>query len=306
MLISAAICTCNRYESLGLSVASLAAQTLDPAAFEIVVIDNSPNPDESARRSTAYRDISNLRWLHEPRRGVAHARNAAAAVARAPVLAFLDDDATAQPEWLDALLAAIGRSDEGVHAWGGPVRPHWLSPRPDWLADTMLPYLSVLDRGETPRLLEPAEWIVGTNSAFRVAPLRAAGGFNVSLGRIGQVLLSSEETELTGRLRAAGGAVSWVPDMVVYHRIDPARLDRAWFRSRVAWQAVSDCIAHAERSVAGRAASSDEVARYLACRHDVPALQALSDAPDGPVMSEWQTAAVYHLVLSLLGGFPAP
>jgi len=191
---------------------------------------------------------------------------------------------------------------------GGPVRPVWLSPRPDWLADGLLPYLSLIDYGPRMRLLSPEEWVAGTNSAYRLDRLRAVGDFRPQLGRrwSGSILLSNEESELAQRLRAAGGATGWVPRAAVLHAVATDRLDPEWFRRRAAWQAVSDYMVnpdHHRRHVAESRRQAESYFRHLG--HD-GVTTALSQDHAAPDLAHWQVSAVYHLVLDLLDGMRTP
>jgi glycosyltransferase involved in cell wall biosynthesis len=98
--------TFRRNISFERAVRSVFAQQIDFAA-EIVVIDNSP---EGAALSVCARLQEEsplpMRYAHEPRPGVAFARNAGVALARADWIAFLDDDQEAPPHWLRSLVNA--------------------------------------------------------------------------------------------------------------------------------------------------------------------------------------------------------
>lgn len=307
MLVSAAICTFQRYDSLARSIESLRRQSLAAAEYEILVIDNAPDAAASAREARAWRRLRRLRWIHAAEPGLAHARNRAIEQARAPVLAFLDDDALASRDWLAAILAGFAELGEAVHIVGGPVRPLWMAPRPVWLADGLLPYLSLLERGRRLRVLGPDEWVAGTNVAYRLGPLRAAGGFSTSLGRVGaHVLLSNEETALERRMHAAGGRTGWVPKAAVRHCIDPSRLDRRWFRRRAAWQAVSDFMQHSGHFIQDSRASWEEAERFFAYAGGMNAVHALARDQQEPAMFHWEVSAIYHLTLCLLGGLQPP
>ncbi len=306
--IAVALCTHDRYRLLGTALGALSRQSLAPDAYEILVIDNTPDRTESDRQARLYRGLGNLRWFHAPIPGLAGARNMAMWQAAAPLLAFIDDDALADPGWLAGLLAGFETLGPAVHLLGGPVHPLWEAPRPDWLADGMLGYLSLLDRGGDLRVLAAGEWLVGTNVAYRVAALRAAGGFSPALGRsgAGAVLLSNEETELADRLHAAGGLAGWAPAAVVQHRITAERLDQRWFRRRAAWQAVSDFIRNPAYFSTHFATHWGEAARYVDFHAEANALAALAAAQRDAGMSHWEVSAIYHLTLCLLGGLAAP
>jgi GT2 family glycosyltransferase len=283
----------------------LAEQSVPAAEWEILVLDNSPDHDISFQQKTKFDHIPGLRWWHVDRPGVAHARNCAIAYARAGLLAFIDDDVTVTQGWLAALLAGFAQFGDAAHSAGGPVRPEFLAPKPDWLAEGMLPFLSVVDRGAEARLLAPDEWIPTANAAFRTERLRAVGGFREALGRTGDeaTLMSNEDTEVMSRLHRAGGASAWVPDAAVWHRIDSTRLDQAWFRRRFAWQAVADTMVHPAHHRAHAAASWREVEGYLAfCAKT--GVGALSEAHTRADLCHWQMSAIYHLTLALLSGVP--
>ncbi len=172
-------------------------------------------------------------------------------------MAFIDDDAVAEPGWAAALLNAFEIFPQAA-AIGGPVRPLWQSPRPAWLGDDMLGHLSIIDHGKGPRMLPPGQHLVGCNMAFRRTALDEAGGFPRQLGRIGSELslLSNGDRGVFERLR---GAIGYTPDAVVHHRIDAARLTQSWFRRRAAWQAVSDYLMNPQAA----AAHAPAAARHL-------------------------------------------
>ena len=303
--ITAAICTHERYDLLPDAIRSVLAQHLPPDAFEVVVVDNSRDALRSAREAAPFAEAPNLAWFHEPRPGLSHARNVAAARARAPVIAYLDDDARAAPGWLAGLLACFEAFGDPVRVVGGPVRPVWVAPRPDWLPDEMLGDLTVVDLGPERRLLTGREWVAGANIAFRIAALREAGGFDTSLGRTGggASLLSSEETAMTERIRALGGSVAYAPEAAVDHLVDPARLTQRWFRRRAAWQAVSDYLRDPEARMARRDDAWLAVKSYLLTQNPADrTLRGLALGKDDPAAFRWQVSAVYNAVTALLAG----
>ncbi len=309
MRITAAICTYDRYGLLDQALRSVAGQSLAAGAFEILVVDNSPCPDASAAQQARHAGIANLRWVHEPVAGLSNARNRAMRLAQAPLLAFLDDDAVADADWLAALVRAFDRLGEGVGAVGGRVRPRWAAPRPGWLSDDLLGYLSVIDLGEERRLLRAGEWVAGANIAYRTEALRQVGGFSLALGRVGAgiALMSNDEIELGDRLAAAGWATAYAPDAAVEHLVDPARATQAWFRRRIAWQAVSDFVRAPAAAQAGAPAAWDSLKHWFAHRHPLDrTMRALAlPQPDAGDL-RWQMSAVYNSVTCLLGAVEEP
>ena len=97
--IALCICTYDRYDLLPKAIESAAGQTLPAAAYEIIVIDNSPNHERAALFGQKFSSIPNLRYIVEKTPGLSNARNLAAHETKAPIIAFMDDDAIAAPNW---------------------------------------------------------------------------------------------------------------------------------------------------------------------------------------------------------------
>jgi len=303
--ITAAICTYERYDLLPGAIESALAQSLPRAAFQVVVVDNSPDPDRSAREAAAFAGHDNLLWHHEPRPGLSNARNVAARLAGAPLIAYLDDDARADAVWLENIAGCFDQFGDSVQVVGGRIRPWWGAPRPAWLADEMLGDITVVDLGPERRLVHDGEWVAGANIAFRIAALQAAGWFDTSLGRTGggASLLSAEETALTDRIRALGGLVAYDPLAAVDHWVDPERLTQRWFRRRAAWQAVSDYLRDPKARLAQREESWAAVKGFLLQQNPADrTLRGLALEQDGAAEFRWQVSAVYNAVTALLAG----
>jgi GT2 family glycosyltransferase len=102
--------------------------------------------------------------------------------------------------------------------------------RPTWLRDELLGFLGKLDHGtETRRLIAPDTPIFGGNFAFRRELFARIGGFDAGLGRRGSANTGGEDTEIFRRMIASGCSVWWVPDAVIYHRIQAGKLRRRYF-----------------------------------------------------------------------------
>jgi glycosyltransferase involved in cell wall biosynthesis len=303
--ITAAICTYERYDLLPGAIDSVLSQTLPAGAFELIVIDNSPDPARSAQEAAAFAGRPGLAWHHEPRPGLSNARNVAARHARAPIIAYLDDDARADPIWLDSIAACFDQFGESVGVVGGRIRPWWGAPRPEWLADEMLGAITVVDLGPERRLLTEREWVAGANIAFRVAALREAGWFDTSLGRTGggASLLSAEETALTDRIKALGRQVAYEPAAGVDHWVDPSRLTQRWFRRRAAWQAVSEYLRNPKTQFDRSDRAWAAVKNYLISQNPADrTMRGLALHKDGAADFRWQTGAIYNAMTALLAG----
>jgi glycosyltransferase involved in cell wall biosynthesis len=222
--------------------------------------------------------------IHEPRPGLSHARNRAlrwAAESGAEALAYVDDDAVADPGWYEALVRRWDEAPPEVACIGGPIRPRFDAPPPPWYSDAIKHVLTLLDRGPEARDLDPDEEAVyGANISFRVEPLRAAGGFDPQLGHSGRRVFFGEEDEVQRELARRGHLIRYVPDAGVEHVIGAERLTRRSFlrrryafgvalgmrRGRGRWLALHMALAGAVGAAAAAAAGSGALAMDRAVR----------------------------------------
>jgi GT2 family glycosyltransferase len=242
--LSVIICTCDRYDVLPEAIDSILAQTI---LIDFIIVDNSGNPARAAAFAERYRRRP-IRYIYETLPNLSNARNVGTGLAHGKIVAFLDDDGLAAPDWAEELLHAFAQYP-AAGCVGGRVVPRWLASRPDWLTNDLLGYLSLVDWGGRTREIRKGEWLAGCNIAYDRELLLAVGGFPRNLGRqgTGSNLLSNEELKVGERIKAAGKLIVFSPAAVVEHRIPAERLTKSWFLRRAAWQAISDYIAFGKR-----------------------------------------------------------
>ncbi|MGQ4650277.1 glycosyltransferase [Lyngbya aestuarii] len=238
--ISAIICTYNREQYLGSAIDSLLKQ--DFSFYEVIVVDNGSS-DRTREIVEQRLDQSRLRYVYEPVNGLSVARNTGASIARAEILAYLDDDAIASPVWLKTIYDAY-QNNEQLAVAGGKVTLLWpegIKP-PSWLSSNLAQNLGAYDLGDTLVYVENPGWTPrGLNYSLKRAFLEKVGGFNTNLGRVGKNLLSNEELQMTELALQQGWQVAYLPDALVVHQVAPERLERSWFFRRSWWQGISEC-----------------------------------------------------------------
>ena len=228
---SVVICayTEDRWADLLEAVDSVRHQTLSPREL-VLVIDYNPRLLERARQSLAAVSVI----ANTQPRGLSGARNSGLAAARGDVVAFLDDDATAAPDWLEQLVSAYaGPRVVGV---GGAIEPVWLAGRPEWFPDEFAWVVGCTYRG-LPNTTASVRNLIGANMSFRREALRAAGGFRNGFGTQGSSLGGAyrcEETELCIRLRQRwpDAVLLFEPRARVRHRVPDTRSRWSYFRAR--------------------------------------------------------------------------
>lgn len=104
--ITAVVCTRDRPGALGRALRSLTAQAITPR--DVLVVDNAPSTDAAC--ALVRREFPGVRYVREPVAGLDFARNRALREARHDIVAFLDDDAVADPQWVARTLASFARN----------------------------------------------------------------------------------------------------------------------------------------------------------------------------------------------------
>jgi glucosyl-dolichyl phosphate glucuronosyltransferase len=226
--------TMDRWDDIVTGVEALAQQTL--AALEtILVVDHNDDLLARARSELpAVRVVENL-----GPRGVSGARNTGIAEAKAPVIAFLDDDARPEPDWLERLMAAYDEDD--VMVVGGSAAPAWpASGRPDHLPPELDWVVGCTYRGQ-PTVRTDVRNPFGCNMSVRRTAFDVVGTFNERRGRAQQLPLGTEETELCIRIRQQmpGARVVFEPAARVHHRVTEDRTTWRYLRLRSHAEGVS-------------------------------------------------------------------
>ena len=295
--LSIVVCTRDRYALLRGCIGAIERQSLDAEKFELIVVDNSS--DRVAQAAFLKNLVVDCRcdYAVEDRPGLSRARNIGTGLARGEIVAFLDDDALADPGWAEAILARFA-ARPGMGVLGGPVEPIWPAARPDWMPPGLDGFLTILDHGAEPHVLRAHEWLVGANLAFRKSALLAAGGFPETLGRAGEALLSNEDLAVVHRMVEAGLEAFYEPNMRVRHHVHAERLTQAWLRRRMGWQAVSDLMTPGRTK--GEPGPHRRALHDFLGRPGMPDASALlADQPDAENFSR-QLAAIRALLSLLL------
>ncbi len=223
MLISVIVCTYNRAGLLKLCLDSLANQSADSEAFETIVVDNN-STDKTPEVAKEYLERRNFRYIKEEKQGLSHARNAGFVAARGEYVAYIDDDAKADREWVKNIIAFIRKRPE-VFAFGGPYRQFSLNNPPAWFKDSYGSW----GLGSEERPIGENEWLNGTNMVFRRLILVEVNGFDASFGMSGNMVRYGEETNLLIKIKKMRRPIYYVPDMVVYHLFLEYKQRVGWF-----------------------------------------------------------------------------
>jgi hypothetical protein len=211
----------DRWTQLRDAVASVVAQTR-PALETIVVADHNPELLSRARCELADAVVI----ANTGARGASGARNTGVALSRGEIVAFLDDDARATPDWLETLIP--GFADPAVAGVGGRVDPLWATARPRWFPREFDWTVGASYTG-MPETTARVRNVWTNNMALRRTAFNAVGGFREDFGKLG-VASRPEDTELC--LRVTSGSWLYEPASAVGHWVPARRATVRYFLRR--------------------------------------------------------------------------
>ena len=229
--VSVVVCTYNRAALLTRTVESLFAQKTE-AAFEILVVDNNSSDNTPAAvASLQTQSPVTLSYIHEPRQGNAYARNTGVEQARAPIVAFIDDDVVAADNWVNTIKSAFDRHAEWSFI-GGKVLPLWDSDPPSWLTRSHWAPLALLDYGDEEKEIAGRMplGLLTANIAFRKEVFAEGASFSAFLQRVKDSIGSMEDTEFLMRLCRGGRTGRYLPQLITWGVIEPTRLTKTYHR----------------------------------------------------------------------------
>lgn len=226
MTISVVVCTYNRCENLKSTLESLLHQETDGSFdHEVLVVDNnSSDRTQEVVESHQSSFGAGLKYLSEPRQGKPYALNKGIKETRGDIIALTDDDCIVDKKWIINICKVFKERD--IDILGGKVIPLFSNPIPKWLLGyekTMLRYpLMHFELGNN-FLLEFDRMPIGANMCLKKSSFLTFGGYAAQQGR-------SEDIELCHRWKIGGGKIGYSPDVLVYHRTNPLRMTKKYFR----------------------------------------------------------------------------
>ena len=282
--VSVIICvyTMERLNDIHEAVNSVLDQTLKPYEM-ILAVDH--NEELYERLVETYRDFTEIQGnsanlnqspnlqspvsikivLNTGAQGLSETRNVGIRAAAGDIVAFIDDDAVAEPDWLENLVrafslqpAAISRNGQlfqpsqstqgtlstqqtvvavggrAIPLWFNDKRPSWFPEELDWIVGCTYKGLPVetlnLEHGTLNLELRTIRNVPGCNMAFRKEVFEQAGFWETRIGSIGQSLKGGEEAELCLRIKHTipDSLILYQPDAIIRHKIPRQRATLRW------------------------------------------------------------------------------
>lgn len=226
--ITICVLTYKRPQMLGKLLNSLIdIQTDGLFTYSVIVVDNdSESSGEQVVKKFITDGSMQILYFKEPRRSITLARNRALVQVKDSLIAFIDDDEFAVPEWLVSLYKTL---EKNISAAGvlGPVLPYFETPPSRWLEKSGLCLRSSYTTGMQ---LHWAQTRTGNVLLSKKVLLDAEARFLPRFGTGGG------DVDFFKRLMNKGYQFVWCNEAPVYETVPPWRQRRVYFLKRALLQ----------------------------------------------------------------------
>jgi glycosyltransferase involved in cell wall biosynthesis len=214
-------------------IASLRKQSLPPDEI-LLVLDPVPEVLGHFKENVD----NDVRIVESDGFGLSRARNIGVKNADSDIVAFIDDDAVADPDWLKNIVQNY--SDSSVVGVGGSIQPLWSNNEPDWFPEELSWVIGCTYKG-FPESKGVIRNPIGCNMSFRKSALEKVGYFRADLGRFGKFLLSGEESDVSLRIKKKipDSKIINEPSAIVFHRIGQERVNLKYVITRSFFEGIS-------------------------------------------------------------------
>lgn len=273
------------------AVTSVRNQVEGPRSITIVV-DHAPSLLRKCREE--FPGVSVV--ANQGARGASGARNTGARVTAGRVLAFMDDDAVADSDWIAELVK--GLNSTGAEGAVGKILPIWPARKPEWFPEAFLWVVGASYEGQFRNSSRVRNGWTG-NLAVRRDAFDSVGGFREGFGKIGSYS-APEDTEFCIRVNNRVGELAWqaTPSVIVHHVVPEQRVRLSFFVRR--------CYAEGRGKAALRSVADAELgleSMYLV--HTIPraAVSALKNGLLGRLICFSEAGALFIGMLVVGAGY---
>lgn len=233
LFISVVIPTCDRPKMLLECIESIRANSYPH--YEIIVVDQSSDNMTEKLIKDRFNGDSRIVFLHSDIKCSSGSRNKGWQKAKGKIIAFTDDDALVDVEWLGAYVAVFNRENSRIGMAGGRILPIFQIPRPSWLPPERDYFLPSFNIGDETKPFPEESLPISVNLALWKSILEETGGFDTRLGLKNDTEISyitGEDSYLGIKVRNLGYRIIYLPSATVYHPITAQRLTKRFFLKR--------------------------------------------------------------------------
>ena len=233
MVLSITICTYNRLEYLKKCLTSILDQTQGSQIIEINIIDNNSTDNTKNYIAERQKEFPEINYYIEKKQGISHARNLSFKVCKGDFLAFVDDDAVINKNWLESLLNELKTQNQNI-VYGGPIYPKFETEPEKWIDKNYF----VRKFKETDGFLgtiKSKEGFSGGNMCISKNLFLKSNKFNTEIGMTGGNLGLGEEPDFFYKLVKNNKEVKLynISEMSITHSEASYKLEKEYLRDRI-------------------------------------------------------------------------
>jgi glycosyltransferase involved in cell wall biosynthesis len=220
--ISVVICTHNRSSLLADCINSLLNQNIDSEKFEILIVDNNSIDNTKEVATEFCKKYNNIKYFFEQTTGYSAPRNCGWKNASGKIVAYIDDDEIAAPNWIESILNTF-QIEEEPDIIGGICKVTYDETPPEWFTESM----GGTNRTRLKGLLNHRtdSYLGCGNIAFKKEILEKLNGFSKDFDMKDGFLMMGEDTDICQRAKNAGLKLYSNPEIIIYHRMNSNNYD---------------------------------------------------------------------------------
>ena len=233
MVLSITICTYNRIEYLKKCLKSILDQTQGSEIIEINIIDNNSTDTTKDYVTELQKKFPEVNYFVEKRQGISFARNLSFEVCKGMFLAFVDDDAVINKNWLEALLNELKNQNENI-IYGGPIYPKFENEPEKWIDKNYFVREFKVSDGFL-GTIKSKEGFSGGNMCIAKNLFLKSEKFNTEIGMTGGNLGLGEEPDFFYKLIKKNKDVKLynISEMSITHSEASYKLEKEYLRDRI-------------------------------------------------------------------------
>jgi GT2 family glycosyltransferase len=245
MNVSVIVCTCNRYELLDNTIDSIYKNTIKP--FECIIVDQS---DDKKRIGKIFNKLSKkypIKIIFDKGKGLSRSRNIGGKAALGDILAYTDDDAYVDANWINGILESFSTQKFNTGVTGGIIRPVYGEVNRDWKIPKKWEYmLPSYDRGNYFGEYKNGELPPGVSFAVKKELFDQIGEFNEKLGVISgkKLQIFGEDSDFCLKAKKLGYHIIYNSNIIVFHPVPLSRQNQSFFNSRMFTEGATQMYLH--------------------------------------------------------------
>jgi len=240
ILISVVICTYKRPFLLKECIESIILNTYEN--YEIIIVGQGEDHTPQIVVEDHFKNNTKIKCVHTETVGLSSARNTGCYYALGDIIAFIDDDAIAFPEWMEGYVEIFQHIEPMPGMVGGAIEPIWEIQRPDWYPPEREFLLGLYNIGNEICPFPETDLPVGANFAILRSAVQRLGAFDERLGfniERKHCMIAGEDSLMALRVKEAGYSIYYQPKSKVYHHISSTKLTKQYFLKRHFWEGVT-------------------------------------------------------------------